>query len=90
MEKNMKNILTAISITVLFGAGASAFAEGKNDVPANNWGQEVKACNLSDCYPGGMSRGEYVRVQAQDDQEPGYGWEIHALVSPGKSDPAFD
>lgn len=86
----MKKILIAVSVTLLLGMGSAALAEGKSDVPANNWGQEVKACNQTNCYPGGTSRGEYVRVQAQDNQEPGYGWEIHTLVDPGKSDPAFD
>ena len=61
--------------------------------PANaayaNWGQEVKACNSSSCYPDGGSRGSYVRVQARDDQGPGYGWEIHNLAHPGSSDPSL-
>jgi len=52
-----------------------------------NWGQEVKECNQSSCYPGGTSRGEYVRDQAQDSQGPGYAGEIHELANPGKSDP---
>ena len=53
----------------------------------DNWGQEVKSCNLSSCYEGGTSRGAYVREQARDDEGPGYGREIHDLANPGKSDP---
>jgi hypothetical protein len=57
----------------------------------DNWGQEVKACNQTDCYPGGTSRGGYVRGQAKDDDadQPGrgYGEEIHALANPGNADP---
>jgi hypothetical protein len=52
-----------------------------------SWGQEVKACNQSSCYPGGTNRGTYVRDQAQDDQTPGYGREIHDLATPGNSNP---
>jgi len=50
-----------------------------------NWGQEVKACNQSDCYPGGTNRGAYVSGQARDDQGPGYAWEIHTYAQPGNS-----
>ena len=53
----------------------------------DNWGQEVKSCNQSDCYPNGSSRGEYVREQARDAQGPGYAQEIHSLANQGKSDP---
>jgi hypothetical protein len=53
----------------------------------NNWGQEVKNCNQTDCYPDGTSRGEYVRGQAKDDSGRGYGQEIHDLANPGKADP---
>jgi len=51
--------------------------------PQDNWGQQVKACNQSNCYPDGTSRGAYVRQQARDDQGPGYGYEIQTLASPG-------
>lgn len=57
------------------------------DPDPTSWGQQVKACNSSDCYPGGTSRGEYVRTQATDEQTPGYGQEIHDLANPGNSDP---
>ena len=53
----------------------------------NNWGQEVKSCNESDCYPNASSRGEYVREQARDADGPGYAKEIHTLANPGKSEP---
>lgn len=67
--------------SVLLSASASA-------EPAN-WGQEVKACNLTSCYPLGASRGGYVSEQAQDGQNPGYAWEIHNLARPGRSDPSL-
>ncbi len=54
-----------------------------------NWGQEVKECNSSSCYPGGGSRGSYVREQARDGDGPGYAWEIHTLAHPGKSNPSL-
>ena len=50
-----------------------------------NWGQEVKECNQTNCYPGGTKRGAYVREQARDAEGPGYGHEIHTLAKPGKS-----
>ena len=56
---------------------------------ATNWGQEVKDCNSQSCYPDGASRGGYVRVQAEDSQYPGYGWEIHNLAYPGESVPSL-
>ena len=54
-----------------------------------NWGQEVKDCNLSDCYPGGGSRGSYVSGQASDGEGPGYAYEIHTLANPGSADPTL-
>ena len=55
--------------------------------PGNNWGQEVRGCNQTNCYPGGTSRGAYVSGQAQDGDGPGYGYEIQTLANPGNSDP---
>ncbi|MHA6692425.1 hypothetical protein [Devosia sp. A449] len=55
--------------------------------PQNNWGQEVKSCNESDCYPNGSSRGEYVLEQARDAEGPGYAKEIHTFANPGKAEP---
>lgn len=52
-----------------------------------NWGQEVKSCNESNCYPDGGSRGDYVREQSRDAGTPGYGQEIHSLANPGKAEP---
>lgn len=42
------------------------------------WGQEVKACNETSCYPGGTSRGAYVEARARDARTPGYAWEVQA------------
>jgi hypothetical protein len=53
-----------------------------------NWGQEVKECNRTSCYPGGTSRGVYVSGQANDGEGPGYAWEIHTLANPGSASPA--
>ena len=72
----------AVIAAVLICVGTTA-ASGQQD----NWGQEVKSCNQSDCYPGGTPRGAYVRGQAQDADGPGYAAEIHALANPGKAEP---
>jgi hypothetical protein len=78
---------------VLFG-GTTLAAAGENNNPQNepkdNWGQEVNDANQNDGYGVGVSRGEYVREQARDDDGPGYGGEIHDLANPGKSDPQSD
>lgn len=63
---------------VLVGSAPAAAANGYT-----NWGQEVKVCNQSSCYPDGTSRGGYVAWQADDDDGPGYGWEILNLAYPG-------
>lgn len=76
---------------LVFGAVVLAVCSVVAVAPASaaprNWGQEVKDCNHSSCYPQGSSRGGYVRGQARDGQGPGYGWEIHDLAHPGHSNP---
>jgi hypothetical protein len=69
--------ISALALTALGAGPATA-----------NWGQEVKACNQTGCYPGGTQRGDYVSGQARDAEGPGYAWEIHRLANPGKSAPA--
>ncbi|SFV38446.1 hypothetical protein SAMN05216456_3443 [Devosia crocina] len=76
----MMKAMVIAAVLVLVG-GATVQAQ------QNNWGQEVKSCNQTDCYPGGTSRGEYVKEQARDGDGPGYGSEIHELANPGKSSP---
>jgi hypothetical protein len=66
----------------MFASTAAAYA-----VP-DTWGQEVKACNQSACYPGGTARGRYVSVQAGDDSGRGYGQEIQDLANPGGALPS--
>ncbi|MEE2035234.1 hypothetical protein [Rhodococcus chondri] len=73
-----------MGISLLLVAPTAAAAPGQD-----NWGQEVKECNASNCYPGGTSRGDYVKGQARDGDGPGYGREIHDLANPGNSDPAL-
>jgi hypothetical protein len=75
--------ITALLAGTCLGLSATAV----HAAPAN-WGQEVKTCNQTDCYPGGTNRGTYVSGQAGDSQGPGYAWEIHTLAGPGKSNPA--
>lgn len=71
-------------VILVFGlAAGTSVAQAQQ----GNWGQEVKACNQTACYPGGTSRGEYVRGQAKDSEGPGYASEIHRFADPGKSDP---
>jgi hypothetical protein len=74
----------AVSFGLLLAA-PTASADHRDE--HNNWGQEVAACNQTSCYGVGVSRGEYVREQARDDDGPGYAREIHDLANPGKSDP---
>lgn len=70
-------------------AGASMLASPAwAHAAPDTWGQEVKQCDQSACYPGGSSRGSYVRVQARDDSGQGYGREIQDLANPGKAAPA--
>jgi len=78
----MKYSIVTVGAAIL--AGAVLVPSAATAAPAN-WGQEVKACNQSSCYPGGESRGAYVSGQARDDQGPGYGYEIHTLAYPGHS-----
>jgi hypothetical protein len=77
----MRRVLSVVAAAILIGLVGLTPAYA---APAN-WGQEVKACNSSDCYPLDTSRGGYVRVQAADEQGPGYAWEIHNLAHPGNS-----
>jgi len=81
--------LEEVELTKVLIVAAACLVLGSPAVSAqqNNWGQEVKACNETACYPGGTSRGDYVRAQAQDDDGPGYASEIHQLANPGKADP---
>ena len=82
----MKRIVTRAALVVLAGLGIGLVGAAPAGAAAqDNWGQEVKECNQTGCYPGGTSRGAYVRDQARDSQGPGYGWEIHNLAHPGKS-----
>ncbi len=76
----MKTIFIAAALLLAGGAAATQAQQ-------SNWGQEVKACNQPNCYPGGTSRGEYVSGQAKDAEGPGYASEIHSLANPGRSDP---
>jgi hypothetical protein len=70
-----KSLLVGVVGAFALAAPASAGA-----APRFTWGQEVKACNQTHCYPGGTSRGEYVSGQARDGEGPGYAWEIQTLA----------
>lgn len=78
MQKIAFFAATAASVLLSIGPTQAA--------PQDNWGQQVKSCNQSNCYPDGTSRGAYVRQQATDDQGPGYGYEIQTLALPGNGD----
>ncbi len=72
--------------TMISAIGLAGMVHAQNS-PRNQWGQEVKECNASDCYAGGTKRGAYVSRQARDEERPGYAQEIHDLANPGASDP---
>ena len=80
-------VRAAVIVATGLGIGLVGAAPAVAAPPTDSWGQEVKACNESSCYPGGTNRGAYVRGQSHDDQGPGYSWEIHNLANPGKADP---
>jgi hypothetical protein len=73
--------LVAAAMLLLATSAAPSMAQ----THFKNWGQEVKNCNQTNCYPGGTRRGAYVREQARDAEGPGYGYEIHKFAKPGKS-----
>jgi hypothetical protein len=79
-------VVAAIGIGIGLASAAPANA-AKPSGPPDNWGQEVKDCNQTACYPGGTHRGQYVRGQAHDSETPGYAREIHELANPGQADP---
>ena len=75
----MVRLLLLAPLTVLLGQPALAAPPS----PSTNWGQQVKAANETNGYPGGTNRGAYVREQAQDAEGPGYGYEIQTLAPIG-------
>ncbi len=82
-----KRVVTAAAAALALGVpGAATAASG-------TWGQEVRDCNHSSCYPGAGNRGSYVSQQARDGQGPGYGYEIQTLAQQprnhGSSNPNF-
>jgi len=68
-------------------AGADP-TSGVTTGPSNNhWGQAVKACNASSCYPGGETRGAFVSGAAQANPN-GFATNIHnpsLNANPGNS-----
>jgi hypothetical protein len=81
-ENNMRMSLSRLLIasSVALSTAVFSLAAQAQTAPPDNWGQEVKECNLSNCYDGGGPRGTYVPGEAQDQQTPGYANEIHSLV----------
>jgi hypothetical protein len=87
----LKRLSSAAAMVALLAVLSPANAKAQPPPPPDNWGQEVKSCNQTNCYPGGTSRGGYVNGQAKDDDAPGYGKEIQDLANgtgPGKADPS--
>ena len=73
--KEIKTLGSVVAVcTALLAIPASAPAA------PDTWGQEVKECNATSCYPGGTNRGAYVRAQARDSESPGYAWEVQNLA----------
>lgn len=87
----MSHCLTEVLCATVGGLAVPAAVMGSMAVahaaPAT-WGQEVKTCNASACYPDGTARGAYVRDQAGDDSGRGYSQEIHDLADPGRALPS--
>ncbi len=79
--------LITAGLMMVLQAGPTAAQQASGGTSQSTWGQEVKTCNQTSCYPGGTNRGTYVRNQAQDAEGPGYGREIHSLANPGQSNP---
>ena len=73
--KRKKDLGVLIAVcAALLAVPASASAQ------PSTWGQEVKECNATSCYPGGTNRGAYVSTQARDSDTPGYAWEVQTLA----------
>ena len=83
----MRIAFFSLASVLVLTCGGQVLAQGTSEEAKDNWGQEVKDCNASDCYSGGTSRGVYVQGQAQDTDTPGYAREIHDLANPGESNP---
>lgn len=75
--------LSSFAVAAVSLAALSSPALADAPSPTTNWGQQVKQANLGDEYPGGTSRGGYVREQARDADGPGYGHEIQTLAPIG-------
>ena len=84
----MRFVRRVAATAALAGACVGISATTAAHAAGSNWGQEIKACKESNCYPGGTKRGAYVSGQAGDGQGPGYAWEIHNLANPGNASPA--
>ncbi|MHC5558284.1 hypothetical protein [Kocuria sp. U4B] len=84
MSKSIRLILATGIAAASLAVPTAAFAD-----PDDNWGQEVKECNATNCYPGGTERGPYVSGEAKDSDRYGNGYsgEIHEKANPGKANP---
>ncbi len=82
-------IVRALATAGLVGVLSAGGAVAAHATTTDNWGQEIQACRMTSCYPGGGSRGSYVAPQARDGEGPGYAWEIHTMAFPGKSSPSL-
>ncbi|WP_426120022.1 hypothetical protein [Kocuria sp. LHG3120] len=82
MSRIIRGTVAAAFAAAMLAAPVAAQAAPSNpcDRATENWGQQVRCANQTEnAYPGNTSRGEYVSDQAQDDDGPGYGWEIQNL-----------
>jgi hypothetical protein len=70
----LKRLSGAAAMVPLLAVLTPANAQAQPPPPPDNWGQEVKSCNLQEPtprYPGATSRGGYVNGEAQDNEAPG-------------------
>ena len=86
----MKKLITASSVA-LTTALLSFAAYGAAPPPATNWGQTVKDCNATSCYPG-RHHAWCLRPRSgngDSDDWPGYGYEIQTLAPIPSNPPPF-
>jgi len=87
MNKKITTILCGAAVGAALLATPMANAGPATGPYGPNWGQTVKACNSTSCYPGGETRGAFVSGAAQTNAN-GFATNIHDTdhnATPGNS-----